>query len=68
VRYVLAIVLPPIAVLTTGKILQAVLNLILTLLGFVPGVVHALFVVNDYYADRRASRLLSALRSAPPLR
>lgn len=60
--YLLAILLPPLAVLLTGKPLQALLNLVLTLFVWVPGVVHALFVVNGYHADRRNRELIEALR------
>ncbi|WP_077622765.1 YqaE/Pmp3 family membrane protein [Sediminibacillus massiliensis] len=46
--YLLAIILPPVAVLFTGKPMKAILNLILTLILFVPGAVHAALVVKDY--------------------
>lgn len=43
---VLAILLPPIAVLLrTGFSRQLLLNILLTLLGYIPGMIHALFVV-----------------------
>ncbi|MBH0231143.1 YqaE/Pmp3 family membrane protein [Halobacillus yeomjeoni] len=48
--YILAIFLPPVAVLLTGKPMKAILNLILTLIFFVPGAVHAALVVKDHYA------------------
>ena len=54
--YLLAIVLPPVAVLMCGKPGTAVLNLFLTLLLWVPGMIHALFVVNEHKADRRAAK------------
>jgi uncharacterized membrane protein YqaE (UPF0057 family) len=52
-RYLLAILLPPIAVLICGKPVQALLNFILTLFFWIPGAVHACFVVHRYYADKR---------------
>lgn len=61
-RYFLAIVLPPIAVLLCGKPLQFLLNILLTLLGWVPGVIHAVLVVNTYHEDRRAYRIVRAVR------
>ncbi len=61
-RYLLAIVLPPVAVLLCGKPFQALLNLVLTLLFWIPGVVHALFVVNSHLADVRADRLIREMR------
>ncbi|MBX3383061.1 MAG: YqaE/Pmp3 family membrane protein [Phycisphaeraceae bacterium] len=60
-RYLLAIVLPPVAVLVCGKPFQALLNLFLTLLFWVPGMIHALLVANDYYEDRRADRMVQML-------
>jgi len=62
-RYILAIVLPPIAVLTCGKPFQTIFNLVLTLMFWIPGMIHALFVVHNHHADRRADELLRVLRS-----
>jgi len=46
VRIVLAIFLPPVAAfLTVGIGLHFWLNIILTLLGFLPGLIHALWLV-----------------------
>ncbi len=45
-RILLAIVLPPVGVLlTVGIGLQFWLNILLTILGFFPGMVHALWVI-----------------------
>jgi uncharacterized membrane protein YqaE (UPF0057 family) len=52
-RYFFCVVLPPVAVLMTGRITSFVLSLLLTLLGWVPGVIHACLVVNDYQAEHR---------------
>jgi len=60
-RYLLAIVLPPLAVLSCGKPFQAILNLVLTLCLWIPGVVHALFVVSNHNADRRNRELIEAI-------
>src|SRR6266542_3477484 len=49
-RYFFCVVLPPLAVLLTGRIASFFLSLILTLLGWIPGVIHACLVVNDYDA------------------
>jgi uncharacterized membrane protein YqaE (UPF0057 family) len=59
--YLLAVVLPPLAVLLCGKPFQALLSIPLTLLGWAPGVIHALFVVQNHYADERAKRLIRAV-------
>jgi uncharacterized membrane protein YqaE (UPF0057 family) len=64
VLYLLAILLPPVAVLLAGKPFQAVINLVLTLLLWVPGMIHAIFVVHNHYADKRTERLIEAQKKA----
>ena len=64
-RYLLAILLPPVAVLFCGKPVQFLLNLILTLLFWIPGMIHAILVVNGFYADRRTERIIRALDRTP---
>lgn len=59
--YLLAIILPPVAVLICGKPIQAILNLILTLIFWIPGMIHALFVVHGYYADKRTDKIVEAI-------
>ncbi len=44
--YILCILLPPVAVLIKGKPIQALLNLVLTLCFWVPGVIHSIIVVH----------------------
>jgi len=61
--YLLAILLPPVAVLICGRPMQAVLNLLLTLFFWLPGAVHAVLVVNDHLADKRADRIVRAMQS-----
>jgi uncharacterized membrane protein YqaE (UPF0057 family) len=56
VRYFLAIILPPLAVLLCGKPFSAMLNFVLCLFFFIPGIIHALLVVADKRADERAER------------
>ena len=60
--YLLAVVIPPLAVLLCGKPFQALFSLIaqLTVIGWLPATLHALFVVNNHYADKRADRLIEA--------
>lgn len=61
-RYLLAVILPPVAVLICGKPIQALLSLVLTLLFWIPGLIHAIFVVNGYYADQRTDRVIEAIK------
>lgn len=60
-RYFLAIVLPPVAVFLCGKPVQFVLNIILTILGWLPGAIHAVLVVNSHLADKRTKKIVKAI-------
>lgn len=60
--YLLAIVFPPAAVLIAGKPFQAVVNLLLTCLLWIPGMIHAFMVVHNHYSDKRTDRLIEATR------
>ena len=59
--YLVAILLPPIAVLICGKPIQAIINLLLCCFFLIPGIIHAIFVVNEYKADKRVERLKSTI-------
>lgn len=63
-RYLLAIIMPPIAVLLCGKPVQFILNILLTLLFWIPGVIHAILVVNSHLADERIVCLEKAIRES----
>lgn len=46
IKIILAIILPPLGVLVERGISTAlIINILLTLLGFIPGVVHAVYVI-----------------------
>jgi len=61
-RYFLCLVLPPFAVLTTGRMGAFLLSCLLTLCLWIPGVIHAILVTNDYYAEKRNRRVVRAIR------
>jgi len=61
-RYLLALLLPPIAVLICGKPIQALINVLLTLCFYVPGAIHALLVVHTYLADKRTEQIVDAIK------
>lgn len=63
-RYLLAIVLPPVAVLLCGKPFQFFLNIFLTICFWIPGMIHAILVVNSHLADKRTERLERAIRES----
>jgi len=48
-RIILAIILPPLGVfLQVGFGLQFWINIVLTLLGYIPGIIHAVWVIAKY--------------------
>ena len=48
-RIILAIILPPLGVfLQVGFGLQFWINILLTILGYIPGIVHAVWVIAKY--------------------
>lgn len=60
--YLLAILLPPVAVLMCGKPWQALLNCIFVILFYVPAVVHAVLLVKDKKENERLERQLDVLK------
>lgn len=60
--YLVAVILPPLAVLLAGKPFQAILNLVLVFVTvYVGALIHALFVVHNHYADKRQERMIREL-------
>lgn len=52
-RLLIAVLLPPVGVaLTTGFDMRLLLNILLTFLGYIPGLVHAVFVIARSSDDR----------------
>jgi len=51
--YLLAILCPPLAVAMCGKPMQALINLLLSLLLYFPGLIHAFSVVGEKKANER---------------
>ena len=62
--YLLAIFLPPVAVLLVGRPFQAFINLLLCFLGWIPAVIHAVLVVNDRKADKRMKKQAELISKA----
>lgn len=54
--------MPPLVVLLAGKPFQALLNVGLAILLWVPGMIHAILVVHNHYADKRQERLIREMR------
>lgn len=55
-RYFFCVLFPPLAILMTGRMGSFLLSLLLTFLVWVPGVIHAILVVNDYEAEQRLKK------------
>lgn len=49
--YLIAIICPPFAALIAGKRKQALVNLLLTVLFYIPGLIHALSVIKNTHDD-----------------
>ena len=60
--YILAIFLPPVAVLFSGKPFQAIINFFLCFAFWIPAVIHAILVVRDDKADKRMERQVRLMK------
>lgn len=45
--YLLGLLLPPLAVFLSGSKTQTLINIILTMIGWLPGVIHAFFIIHQ---------------------
>ncbi len=61
-RYLLCFV-PPLAILSCGKPVQFFFSIMLTLLGYFPGVIHAFLVVGQHNADKRVDKIIKAMQN-----
>ena len=59
--YLLAIFLPPLAVFIAGRPFQAFINFLLCLCFWIPAVIHAFAVVNEWKADKRIDKQVKAM-------
>jgi uncharacterized membrane protein YqaE (UPF0057 family) len=67
VRYLIAILLPPLGMLSVGKVFEAVLCLLLmfTIVGHPIAAIWAVLVVHSALADGRTRRIEKAARTTP---
>ena len=64
-HYLLAIILPPVAVLTAGfRPFSFILSILLTLCFWIPGIIHAILVVGERKADKRMAKQTKAIIAA----
>ena len=63
-RYLIAILLPPLGMLSVGKVFQAILCLVLmvTVIGWPIAAIWAVLVVNSAFADARTKRAIAEMR------
>lgn len=68
--YLIAVLLPPLAMFLCGKPIMALISLVLqiTVLGWLPAAIWALFVVNNHHADKRNRELIRATERAARMR
>jgi uncharacterized membrane protein YqaE (UPF0057 family) len=66
VRYLIAILLPPLGMLSVGKVLEAIICLLLmfTIVGHPIAAIWAVLVVHSGLADGRARRIEKAARAS----
>ncbi|WP_051957230.1 YqaE/Pmp3 family membrane protein [Bacillus sp. UNC322MFChir4.1] len=62
--YLLVLFLPPVAVLLCGRPIQALINLVLCLFFWIPGIIHAWMVVSDKRQDKRIKKQTKTLIKA----
>lgn len=64
--YLLAILLPPLAMFLVGKPIEALICLVLqcTLFGWIPAAIWACMVVSGHHADKRNNKLIKETRKA----
>lgn len=64
-RYVLAFFLPWLSLMMQGKIFAGIICLVLqiTIIGWLPAFVWAVYSINNMYADRRTNKVINAIRS-----
>ena len=60
--YLIAVLCPPLAVLMCGKPFQAMLNCLLCLLLYLPGLIHAVAVVAEHKSNERNAAIVGAIR------
>ena len=60
--FILCIIFPPLAALIAGGLMSGILNFILTLLGWIPGMIHAFMVVNNDKAEKRNQEQIQAIK------
>jgi len=63
-KILLAIFLPPVAVLMCGKPVSALINLLLCFCFVIPGIIHAVYIVNQSDQDRRMKEMAAIVGSA----
>jgi uncharacterized membrane protein YqaE (UPF0057 family) len=61
-HFLLCLICPPLAVFLTGRKGSFIVSIFLTFCVWLPGVIHAFFVVSDYRNEQRIRALARELR------
>ena len=59
--YLVAILCPPLAVLFSGKPFQSIINIVLSLIFYFPGLIHAIMVVKDSKDEKRHKEMIKKM-------
>jgi uncharacterized membrane protein YqaE (UPF0057 family) len=62
-RYIICVLLPPLAVLRTGKMGAFVLSMVFTLMGWIPGVMYSILITDEYFALKRQKELMTLAKA-----
>jgi uncharacterized membrane protein YqaE (UPF0057 family) len=60
--YFLCIICPPLALLIRGKLGSVLLNIILCLFGYIPGVIHAVLVIRAQDEANNNKKIIKAIK------
>lgn len=60
--YFLCIICPPLALLIRGKLGSVLLNIILYLFGYIPGLIHAILVISAQDEDNNNKKIIKAIK------
>jgi uncharacterized membrane protein YqaE (UPF0057 family) len=62
--YFLCFICPPLALLLRGKIGSVILNILLCIFGWVPGIIHAILVISSQDRDKQNKKIIEAIKNS----
>ena len=61
--FALCFLFPPLAALLSGGIISCIINIVLSLCFYIPGVIHAFAVVNNSKQEKRNNKVIEAIKN-----